>query len=332
MVYPSKRRAVEKACSKIKAIYGVRLNCKKEDEPEFLITLLAKSKRGLKNVFRIMSSGYNQVLNEKIWPCVRWDNALENKEDVLIGKECSWSFIKDSQGKNTVTLENEINFTFDGVDYVEITPFNQSHLSLEPNDSVDQKSIQKQAYIIVDLLQKMGKTPVAVSNASCITQEDELCWNILHQNNTAEHPTFMKSTEEMLEEYAFLQDLAEKIVIDNSNYIAGMIESFDSRPVGTHYISLPDAENEVKRRCKQAAEDKYGSELPKIIKDRIEDEFKKIDYSDSWSRYLLAAIVSDKCNGLGYMHTIRGTAGSSFIVYLLGISETNPLPASLLLS
>ena len=319
-------RAVEKACSKIKAIYGVRLNCKKEDEPEFLITLLAKSKRGLKNVFRIMSSGYNQVLNEKIWPCVRWDNALENKEDILIGRECSWSFIKNSQGKNTVALENEINFTFDGVDYVEITPFNQSPFSLELNDSVDKESIQKQAYIIVNLLQKMGKTPVAVSNASCITQEDELCWNILHQNNPAEHPTFMKSTEEMLEEYAFLQDLAEKIVVDNSNYIADMIESFDSRPVRFHPISLPDAENEVKRRCKQAAEDKYGSELPEIIKDRIEDEFKKIDYSDSWSRYLLAAKISDKCNELGYMHTVRLTAGSSFIVYLLGISETNPLP------
>ena len=319
-------RAVEQSSSKIKAIYGVRLNCQKDGEGEFLITLLAKSRLGLKNIFRIMSSGYNQVLNKNIWPCVQWDFVLENKKDILIGRECSWNYINDSQGKNAVDLEKEISFVFDGVDYVEVTPFNQSPFPVELNNYENQVSIQKQAYIIVDLLQKMGKTPVAVSNASCITQEDELCWNILHQNNTAEHPTFMKSTEEMFEEYAFLQDLAEKIVIDNSNYIAGMIESFDSRPVGTHYISLPDAENEVKRRCKQAAEDKYGSELPEIIMDRIEDEFKKIDYSDSWSRYLLAAKVSDKCNGLGYMHTVRGTAGSSFIVYLLGISETNPLP------
>ena len=36
-------RAVEKACSKIKAIYGVRLNCKKEDEPEFILFCFSPS-------------------------------------------------------------------------------------------------------------------------------------------------------------------------------------------------------------------------------------------------------------------------------------------------
>ncbi len=43
-------KAVNKSSAEIKAVYGVRLNCMSNDGSEFIITLLAKTRYGLKNI------------------------------------------------------------------------------------------------------------------------------------------------------------------------------------------------------------------------------------------------------------------------------------------
>ena len=37
-------------------------------------------------------------------------------------------------------------------------------------------------------------------------------------------------------------------------------------------------------------------------------------------------MLAEKSKELGYLHNLRGSAGGSLVVYLMGISETNPLP------
>lgn len=136
----------------------------------------------------------------------------------------------------------------------------------------------------------------------------------------------MKSTEEMLRDFAFLGDMTETAVIENTNLIAEAVESFDPLPFEKPTLCLPYARSKVISRALSASAEKYGEAAPDIIRLRIADEFEKIDSSDGWSHYLLAAKMSDKSRGKGYIHKLSGCVGSSFVSYLLGITETNPLP------
>ena len=56
---------------------------------------------------------------------------------------------------------------------------------------------------------------------------------------------------------------------------------------------------------------------------KVEKDIQMPDYA---SHYVLTSMQAKKSQELGYLHNLRGSAGGSFIVYLMGISETNPLP------
>ncbi|WP_028510262.1 PHP domain-containing protein [Ruminococcus sp. NK3A76] len=317
-------RVIEKNDLNIKPIYGVRLHCLNVSGEVFYVTLLAKNKTGLKNMYRIISLAYCNVLNTDVWPCADWQYVLQNREGILIGRECTWEFINNNCNSDKAVLKEKLNKLYENIDYAEITPLCQSSLSISENDM-----LKCTAHIVIDLLQQIGKTPVAVSSAACITEEDKLCWNILHQDDKDKpyKPGCMKTTEDMLEEYSFLGELAERIVIDNTIFIADSIETFELTSIPEESrITFPNAENEVKERCLKAAKDKYGEPLPDIIKARLADEFRKIEASNSWAYFLLTSKLTGKCAELGGLHICRGTANSSFAAYLLGITDTNPLP------
>lgn len=308
----------------IKPIYGVQLHCMDAMGDVFVVTLLAKNRVGLKNMYRIISSAYCNVLDKDIWPCADWQYVLKNKEGVLIGRECSWDFINANLNSDKTVLTEKLSKLYDNIDYAEITPFNQSSFSVLNNNMLTET-----ASIVIGLLQEMGKTPAAVSNAVCITEEDELCWKILHQDDKDKpfRPGYMRTTEEVLNDYSFLGELAETVVIENTNLIADSIGSFELAPSPEESrITFLDAEKEFKERCLKAAKDKYGERLPDIIGARLNDEFGKIKASNSWAYYLLASRLTDKCTELGGLHICRGAANSSFSAYLLGIVDTNPLP------
>ncbi len=86
------------------------------------------------------------------------------------------------------------------------------------------------------------------------------------------------------------------------------------------------ADDKLRTACEQALAEKYGESIPDQIRARYESELGHI-VSDGFSPYyILASMMAAKSRELGYLHNLRGSAGGSFIVYLLGISEVNPLP------
>ena len=92
------------------------------------------------------------------------------------------------------------------------------------------------------------------------------------------------------------------------------------------HAELPSAEKEVRSLCENRLHEKYGDDVPTPIRERLDDEYQKIESGDAWAHYLLAAKVAEKCNALGQYHNCRGSIGSMFTAYLLGITEVNPLP------
>lgn len=143
------------------------------------------------------------------------------------------------------------------------------------------------------------------------------------------------TTEETLADYSlpegypdefFGARIAQEIVLDNPNAIADMIEDIDATDTGYHPFSIDGAEEELKASCEKAILKEYGSNVPKPVKERYESELKNIILHGFASYYVLASMLAKKSKELGYIHNLRGCAGGSFINYLMGISEINPLP------
>ena len=86
------------------------------------------------------------------------------------------------------------------------------------------------------------------------------------------------------------------------------------------------ASDKVEIICRKALTEMYGENLPKLISNRLDRELQIITENQYADKYLLAMGIADKNRELGYMHILGGSGGSSFVAYLMKISNTNPLP------
>ena len=93
-----------------------------------------------------------------------------------------------------------------------------------------------------------------------------------------------------------------------------------------HSSVMENADDKLKAACEKALAEKYGEKIPRLMRDRYESELDHIVANGFAPYYILASMLAAKSRELGYLHNLRGCAGGSFIVYLLGISEVNPLP------
>jgi len=91
-------------------------------------------------------------------------------------------------------------------------------------------------------------------------------------------------------------------------------------------FKMPGAKEELEKLCYSAAYSMYEEFLPKRIKERLETELSHIRCHDYESHYILAKRISDKCREIGALKIMGGCVGNSFVAYLLGISDVNPLP------
>lgn len=135
------------------------------------------------------------------------------------------------------------------------------------------------------------------------------------------------STKEMLDEFSFLGEEAKEIVVDNPNLIAekaGVIQ-----PINTSksYPEYPCADQLLQKLCYGRAHEVYGKTLPNVVKARIELELNGILKNGFASLYMIAYEIVMKSHEAGCIVGNRGTSGASFVSFLLGISETNPLSA-----
>ncbi len=85
---------------------------------------------------------------------------------------------------------------------------------------------------------------------------------------------------------------------------------------------------ELIKKCHNRIKDIYGNNPPEWILDRLNDELTMIGENDFSAYYLMMQDVVDKTYLKAHEFFVRGTAGNSFVSYLLGITgEINPLPA-----
>lgn len=328
-----------------KPIYGVRLYCvdDKLSSKPFLITLLAKNKTGLCNMYKIISSGYKEHICDEKWPCVSMGYVLEKHDGILIGVECSWKDIYKVTFEYEKDIDSKIPLEFldkkfDCADYVELRPWSQNEFRSACGYANGAYNVGGEfdyaLYAVISHLQNKGKYPIAVSNANCITEEDQICWEILRQGGDLDSIdnvcSCLRTTDELEKDFSYAgysdERLLEKILYDNPSEIARQIEYIDPRMKAYYVPELANAKEELSNICYSAAFDKYGEKLPEIISNRLEDELSKIGHYNLETYYLLPIKVARKCKELNSIIITRGCAGGSLILYLGGVTETNPLP------
>ena len=94
-----------------------------------------------------------------------------------------------------------------------------------------------------------------------------------------------------------------------------------------YYYYLPDADTILHRRCKESVHAIYGSVLPTAVEQRLTTELKAIERCGFSTRYEIAAEIAEEARRLGHHVMTRGMISSSFVAWLCGISQVNPLSA-----
>ena len=249
------------------------------------INIIALNKKGLKNLFKIVSFANTTYLYKT--PRIPRSVINEYREGLLIGSGCYESEVfKQASSKSEEELSNIIRF----YDYVEVQPPEcYSHL-IETGDFANEGEVISNINKIINTTIDAGKLIVATGDVHHLTREDKIYREIIVNQKVpggGRHPlarrgiknipsNHFRTTTEMLEDFSFLDEKTRKlIVIDNPNKIADMTEIIEViiETGGIPFSPKIDKSVEtVTDLVFTKASDMYGEPLPYNIEERISTE------------------------------------------------------------
>ncbi|SHI35309.1 PolC-type DNA polymerase III [Parasporobacterium paucivorans] len=298
--------------------------------PTHHIIILAKNEVGRVNLYTLISKSHINYFHMR--PRIPKSELLKHREGLIIGSACASGELYDAilMGKDTATISRLAQF----YDYFEIQPLgNNGYLVRDEKTGVhsveDLMEINRK---IVKLGEEFNKPVVATCDNHFLNPEDEIYRRIIMSgkkfaDSDEQPPLFFRTTEEMLEEFAYLgEEKTKEVVIDNTNLIADMVEYIEPvRPDKCPPV-IADSDKTLKEICYRKANSMYGENLPDIVTARLERELESIISNGFAVMYIIAQKLVWKSNEDGYLVGSRGSVGSSFVATMAGITEVNPLP------
>lgn len=85
------------------------------------------------------------------------------------------------------------------------------------------------------------------------------------------------------------------------------------------------SDEEITNFAYSKAKELYGEELPKIVEERLAEELDCIIRNENSSIFMIMQKIVTRANDQGYTIGTRGAVASSFIAYLIGMTQINPL-------
>ena len=292
------------------------------------IILLTKNMKGLENLYKLVSTSHIDNFYKR--PRISRELLEAHREGLIIGSACEAGELYQAilSGKP----ENEIEKIASFYDYLEIQPLGNNEFMIRNQTVASDEELKEINRDIVSLGEKLGKLVVGTCDVHFIHPEDAIYREVLftgqdYPDAKNQAPLYLRTTEEMLEEFQYLgRKKAYEIVVENTNMIADSIEEIRPVPKDTYPPEMPGATEDIQRMSSEKAHELYGENLPQIVKDRMDKELVPIIKYGFSVMYMIAQKLVTKSLSDGYLVGSRGSVGSSFIAYLIGITEINSLP------
>jgi DNA polymerase-3 subunit alpha (Gram-positive type) len=303
------------------------------------IMVLVKDKIGLKNMYKIISESHLNYYGGKK-PRITKSFLIEHREGLIFGSSLSTHFNNSGELANNY-LEydfKKVEKNIDFYDYIELLP-RVAHTELfDEDDSGRMKNhneVENMNKYFYELAKKYGKIVTGSSNVHYLEPEESKIRSILLYGSgsvfranqyQSDNGFYFRTTEELLQEFSYLgQDIAEEIVVTNTNLICEQIEKIKPVPDGFYPPKIDNAENIVREMTYEKSYKIYGNPLPKIVEERVERELKSIIGNGFAVLYLSAQKLVKKSLDAGYIVGSRGSVGSSIVAYMMDITEVNAL-------
>ena len=292
------------------------------------IIILAKNKLGLKHLYQLVSASNLKYF--KRYPIIPKTELVTHREGLIIGSACEAGelFRAVADHKDWAELRRIASF----YDYLEIQPICNNMFMLRNGTVQSEEELRELNRTIVRLGRELGKPVCATGDVHFQEPEDEVYRHILLASKKfadadAPLPIYFKTTEEMLEEFAYLgQEEAHRVVIDDPRSIADRIEEIELLPPGRLFPPrLENSEQELHDKVWNKCHELYGDEPPQRVVDRLNVELKSI-LGKYDVVYMSAQKLVQRSLENGYLVGSRGSVGSSLVAYMSGITEVNSLP------
>ena len=296
------------------------------------IILLAKNEIGRINLYRLVSLSHLDYYARR--PRIPKSVLAKYREGLIIGSACEagelFRAVVDERP------EEEIARIVGFYDYLEIQPTGNNEFMIRDPKMTKVSTVadlQDLNRKIVELGEKFNKPVCATCDVHFLNPEDEVYRRIIMSNKgfgdaDLQPPLYLRTTEEMLEEFQYLgAEKAEEVVVTNTNRIADMIDRISPvRPDKCPPV-IENSAGILRDICYNRAHELYGEDLPDIVTERLERELNSIIGNGFAVMYIIAQKLVWKSVADGYLVGSRGSVGSSFVAYMAGITEVNSLQA-----
>lgn len=289
------------------------------------IIFLVKNQTGLTNLYKMVSASHIDYFYKR--PRLPRSVIEKYREGIIIGSACEAGEVYRAvmQGKSDEDLMRIASY----YDYLEIQPRGNNQFLVDKGIVKSEKDILNFNKKVLEIGDKLGKMTVATTDAHYPNQESAIYRNIIMAgmgfSETNSNNLYLKTTDEMIEEFSYLGDRAHEVVVTNTNKIADMIENIRPIPPDKCYPEIPGSKEKLSKSCYDRAHELYGDPLPAEIEGRLSKELDSIIGNGYAALYIAAQMLIRKSEDDGYIVGSRGSVGSSFAATMAGITEINPI-------
>jgi DNA polymerase-3 subunit alpha len=331
-----KKEAVEKAGMKYIHAIEAYITEKpfwenEEGKPErkrdnYHCVLVAKNYEGVRELNRLASKAFNKEDGHFYYtPRIFFEELLNTSDNIITTTAC----IGGTLSKGNEELKQR---------YIEFLK-NNSHrcfLEIQHHNTESQKEYNKYLY---NLSRETGIRLIAGTDTHCLNDLHAEARVVLQRGKNTYFDgeegwdlTF-KSYEELVNAYKVQNVLPEDVFLDaieNTNILANMVESFEidrslkyPKISGDASKTLHDEIFGNQKAIDGIITEGYDKE---VVMSRLQEEYSTADSVDACAYFLLQKHITDWCHendiwtGPG-----RGSAASSMILYLFGVTDINPL-------